>query len=58
MGFEAGKLPVAHFGNLQLLHDDDLAYRLFSKYPTRGNSVLLDNLRWVGGTDRERSDTT
>lgn len=58
MGFEAGKLPVAHFGNLQLLHDDDLAYRLFSKYPTRGNSVLLDNLRWVGGTDPERSDTT
>lgn len=42
-----GMLTQTRFGKLQLIDDDDVSYRLISKYPTRGSSVLLDNLIWA-----------
>ncbi|MFI0844669.1 DUF4365 domain-containing protein [Mesorhizobium sp. IMUNJ 23232] len=47
MRFSDGKLPQTRFGKLQLRDDDDVSYRLLTKYPTRGNSILLDNLMWA-----------
>jgi hypothetical protein len=45
------KLPRTHFGNLDLMDDEDLPHRLYTKWPIRGDSVLLDNLVWVGTKD-------
>ncbi|TPI76237.1 DUF4365 domain-containing protein [Mesorhizobium sp. B2-8-9] len=47
MRFSDGKLPQTRFGKLQLRNDDDVSYRVFTKFPTRGSSILLDNLMWA-----------
>lgn len=47
MHFSGGELSQTRFGKLQLQDDDDVSYRLLTKYPTRGSSVLLDNLIWA-----------
>ncbi len=46
--FGRKELPVTRFGEVNLLQDDELSARLWSKWPTRGDSVLLDNLVWLG----------
>ena len=49
--FAARELPITRFGNVELSSDDELSDRLWSKWPNRGDSVLLDNLVWLGGSD-------
>lgn len=48
MEFAGRRLPETHFGNVELSSDEELSDRLWGKWPTRGDSVLLDNLKWVG----------
>ena len=53
--FAARRLPITRFGDVELAADDGLSDRLWSKWPNRGDSVLLDNLVWISefpGTGR------
>ena len=45
--FAARRLPVTRFGDVELAEDDGLSERLWSKWPNRGDSALLDNLVWL-----------
>jgi hypothetical protein len=51
--FAAGELPTTRFGNCELVADADVPHRLWSKWPNRGDSVLLDNLISLGGPATE-----
>lgn len=42
--FAAGKLSKRRFGRAALAEDEDLGTRLWSSWPNRGDSALLDNL--------------
>lgn len=42
--FAAGKLPKRRFGRAALAEDEELGTRLWSSWPNRGDSALLDNL--------------
>ena len=46
--FGRKELPITRFGDVDLLQDGELSERLWSKWPNRGDSVLLDNLVWLG----------
>lgn len=52
-GFAGGELTVTRFGDVELAADADLPHRLWGKWPTRGDSVLLDNLILLGGPATE-----
>ncbi|WP_178130377.1 DUF4365 domain-containing protein [Reyranella sp. CPCC 100927] len=49
-------LPDTQFGPLMVANDPDVADRIFSKWPNRGDSIFLDCLVWVDQPESEETD--